>query len=151
MISGRNILSYSLNITNFIYISSVIPGYTKRIQKQIQITVLNCEVDHWDKCINSNKICEIWSSGYNLTEISTCIVPIIPKVKASKTAKAMTKTTQSMTGSTAGVVGGASLANTSSLSSIWSMVNQMQILFRFINLINKILYFYLNKKYHKWI
>ena len=41
----------------------------------------------------------------------------------------MTTTSQSVTGSTTVVVGGVSLANTSSLSSLWSMVNQIQLLF----------------------
>ena len=119
--------SVSADYDYYFYIDSGITGSANFVKKLIKITVIKCTANNWDKWSTSKTIWEGWASGYNLTNTGTWYIPIVPEPVVSESAQAMTTTTKSMTGSTAGIVGGFSLANTSSLSSLWSMVNQMQI------------------------
>ena len=116
------------NLTS-IYINSTIAGSLYPIKKQIDIKVSNWSVSYCQLCSKtSTNSCLTWASGYELSDVnSTWVLPKPPEV--SESAKAATTTSQSVTGSTTVVVGGVSLANTSSLSSLWSMVNQIQLLF----------------------
>ena len=120
------IIDRTSNFEYDFYIDASISGSTSPIKKLVKVTVINWSVNNWLSCSGSSTVCSEWYSGYTL-DSGTWIVTKIPEVKASESAQAMTKTSQSMTGSTAGVVGAFSLANTSSLSSLWSMVNQIQI------------------------
>ena len=125
--------SVSIDYDYYFYIDSSIAGSTNSAKKLIKITIIKCSVDNWDKWSISKTVWSTWVSGYSLSVSGTWYIPIIPVTQiiqtpvVSKSAQAMATTTKSVTGSSAWIVGGFSLANTSSLSSLWSMVNQMQI------------------------
>ena len=105
------------------YIISTITGIVKPIQKLIKLTIINWEVESWFKW--STFDVSIWVSW--LQEYNLFYGTWVPKPTSS--AKTMTTATQSATGTTAGVVSAFSMMNTSSFSSLWSMVNQLQLLF----------------------
>ena len=138
------------------YINSNISGVSSLIQKIIQVTVLDWAISNWLNCSStSSSTWNIWISGYNLNN-NQCIVqnttpipspspvpiptPTQPTTSSnsstisssndpSSTAKRVSITSQSVIGSTAVVVVALSVMNASSISSFWSMVNQVQLLF----------------------
>ena len=95
------------------------------------ISVINWAVENWQKWGNLSSVWSSWIDNYTLTNGSWLIIQKA-EIKPSESAKTMTTTTQSITGSTAGIAGVFSFANTSSLSSLWSMVNQIQIFLRYM-------------------
>ena len=116
------------------YINSLILGYSYSIPKIIKIKVKNWSIQNWIKCSSSSSsMCISWNTGYNL--VSGLCKVIQPKSQStssnapSSTAESIKKTSQSIFASTSGVVVLFSLINFSSVSSIWSMANQIQIFF----------------------
>ena len=96
------------------------------VQKLIKITVIDCKVKNWDKCLSSNgSIWAIWNVGYSLIS-GTWTNP--KETTISEMAKAIRITIQSIIGITAMIISISSIMNTSSMSSFWSMVNQLQLL-----------------------
>ena len=92
------------------YINSSISGISSVVQKIIKLTVKNCKVTMWLK----------WkSSDVNLCDI----------YQVSSQAQAIATTSQSIVGATSGVTAASSMMNSSSLTSLWSMINQVQMFF----------------------
>ena len=108
-------------------------------QKVIRLSILDWVVSNWLKCNKlSNSICLLWNSGYVLSN-NNCITnssstsanstQINSIIEPSETSKSIKTTTQSILASTAGITAAFSVVNTSSLSSLWAMVNQVQLCF----------------------
>ena len=124
----------SSSTTYSFYILSTIQGVADSVQKIINLTVNKCADSTLQKCTASNcqecsttdnNVCKSCISGYNLIS-SSCIlfVPEVPKAEVEKSS------VQIITG-TALVLGFASsLLNASSMASLWSMINQNQILLK---------------------
>ena len=108
------------------YIDSVVQGIATSIKKLIKLTiknwvVANCKV--WSA--SSTSTCAACSSGYTL---KTGLWVNSDYIQAD-TAAALSTTMQSLVGATAAIVVVSSLLNTSSMSSLWSMINQIQMFF----------------------
>ena len=116
------------NLTS-IYINSTIAGSLYPTKKQIDITVNNWNVSYCQLCSRTSiNSCITWISGYELSNSNSIwVLPKSPVV--SESAKAMTTTSLSIIGLSIVVAGWASLVNSSSLCNLWSMLNQIQILF----------------------
>ena len=82
-----------------------------------------CTASNCQKCSASNSsVCSTCDSGYDLNS-GIC------SLTETKTAKSISSANQSIVGATVGVAIIISLLNISSLSSLWSMINQAQIFF----------------------
>ena len=139
-------------------IQSTISGVTSSIQKTIKVTVKNWIALNWDKCLNtSNSVWSQWATGYSsISGIWTIASSSTTSNSSSnsssssnsgsngnnsnqsktqetaETSQALTTTTQSIAGATVVVVIFASIMNTSSIASLWSMINQSQMFFLLI-------------------
>ena len=92
------------------------------VQKLIKLTVNKCQVQNWQKCSNlSTSVWSMWSSDYTLKSGSWII--------ASDTAQALGITVTSIIGASLLVVTFVSFMNPASTASLWSMINQAQLLF----------------------
>ena len=69
----------------------------------------------------SSTICSIWNSGYILKSGEW--------IKPTETSMALQTTNQAILASAAGVIVVMNLLSTSSFSSLWSMMNQVQLFF----------------------
>ena len=119
-----NIAAPDVGVTTdyYFYVNSVVTGVINAVQKIIKLTIINWASENWKKWSNSINL--MWATcefGYYV-DSGKCTA-------YSESSKALTATTQSATGVAAGLVVASSLINTSSLSSMWSMVNQVQIFF----------------------
>ena len=114
------------------------------IQKLVKITVLNWAAANWLKWLGqSNTTWQTCNSGYNLvsgtwiiqtsnsssttSNSSSTTSSASNSTEPSTTSKSVGTAIQSMNGATAGFVVVSSILNTSSLSSLWWVFNQMQI------------------------
>ena len=132
------------------YINSMITGYANPVQKLIRLKILNWNVSNCQKCNNADA--SNWNtcnSGYTVNS-GSCISPTSQtsssssnsnsqnsnssnKTKASKesseTAKGLSTSIQWIAGLTTGAIVLSNVINSSSISSLWSLLNQLQLLF----------------------
>ena len=105
------------------YIDSVINGGSS-IYKLIKLTIINWSISNWYICSSKNSSKWLtWDSGYTLYSERWL------DNQAIATAKTIGTTTISIVGATAIWIAISSLMNTSSMSSFWSMMNQVQMFF----------------------
>ena len=103
-------------------ISSSDKGISNPAQKHIQLTVIKWQVLNCQKWSNSNSsIWVIWNTDYTLKSESWII--------ASDTAQVLSITGASLLGISFWVITLTSLINPASTASLWSMINQAQLLF----------------------
>ena len=115
------------------YINAAISGVSSPVQKLIKLTILNWSVSNWQKCLStSTTTCDVCNSGY---AISNGEWVTIQQTKASETAQALSTTITSISIATAGCVVLASILNTSSVANLWLTMNQLQISFYIISII----------------
>ena len=110
-------------ITTFrFYVNSAVSGTINSVQKLIILTVTLCNIDNWKTCSNINgSTWDTWNSGYYLSN-GQCS-PLL------STSQGLSTTTQSVTGAAAWAAVISSMMSASSLSSIYSLVNQLQLFF----------------------
>ena len=118
--------------TNYsFYITSTILGISSPVQKIINLTVKKCTVINCQICtITDSSVCATCNSGFNLN-FGNCNLPEIQSAQQetskSEVAKLLSTTNQVVTGAIILISVGLSLANLSSMSSLWSVINQMQV------------------------
>ena len=106
----------------------------------MSVTVLNWAVDFCTTWSSSATVWAIWNTGYNLSITGTCNIQANSTSastnstsgsvqEASVSAKTQSTITVSITSLSATIISISGFANTSSLSSLWSMFNQIQILY----------------------
>ena len=101
---------------------TVVTGLTDPVQKLVKVTVLVCSVTNCLKCSSNSRDIRInWNYGFELTN-NQCI-----SQSDYQTAKDVTITSQSIIGLTAVTVIWLSIMNTSSILSLWSIINQVQL------------------------
>ena len=105
------------------YIVSSVSGVTSSILKKIKLTVLNWSVSNWQKC--SSTSISIWDTCYSGYVLSSGGVWI----NSSYTAKALSTTTISVVTATSVCIVFASFLNSSSIASLWLIINQLQTFF----------------------
>ena len=116
--------SVSSSTTYSFYITSTISGISSQVQKIINLTVKKCTTSNCQKCsATDSTFCTSCSSGYNLNS-GSCILNVseVPKAEVEQSS------VQIITGATLVLGLASSLLNASSMASLWSMVNQTQIL-----------------------
>ena len=116
------------------YIDSIISGQSNPIHKLIKITVANCAVLNCLKCSGTSGLIWLdWNSGFTLSNNIWVIKanPTITKSNdsASDTSQVLRTTCQATLITAAGIIAIFSLFNSSSISSLWSMINQVQLLY----------------------
>ena len=123
--------------TNYsFYITSTISGISSPVQKIINLTVKKCTVINCQICtIIDSSICATCNSGYSLSLGSWNLINIQPTqpiqqvTSISETAKLLSTANQIIIGVIVLISAGSSLTNLSSMASLWSIINQVQILF----------------------
>ena len=108
--------------TNYsFYITSMISGMSSPVQKVINLTIKKCTVSNCKICsIFDSSFCATCNPGFSLS-FGSC--------NLSETANLLSTTNQVVVGAVILISVGPSLANLSSMASLWSVINQMQILF----------------------
>ena len=102
------------------YVNSMNSGLSSPVQKLIKVTIVNWKVDN----------CKYWSSTSDSIWIACKSGFSLFKNKwISKDAEALAMTTALISGGTITAVAATSLLSTSSMASVWSIVNQIQILY----------------------
>ena len=118
------------------YIYSTISGFTNQIKKIIKLKIISCSITNWMKCPSNISIWEIWNDGYSLisnkwiqqnSSSNTNNNSTSSIEEDSEMAKALSISITSIVGLSSIVVIAMSLSNTSSIASLWSMVNQLQM------------------------
>ena len=123
------------NTEFYFYINSGISGSRNLVQKLIKLTIQNWTVENWIVWSSSSTTVWFqWKSGYNL-ESDSCVLPKITtssviesKNSPSNLSESMKLTSQWVLASTMSVIAIVSILN-SSLSSLWSMINQIQLFY----------------------
>ena len=123
------------------YAVSTVTGASNPVQKLVKLTVANCLVSNCQVCSSSStSICTAWNSGYNLNSGLWNIV--IPQAIVQKSEVLASTTSQSLGATLSGIVGLTfvittitSLMNSTTMASVWMMINQMQMLHYFENII----------------
>ena len=111
------------------YINSLLNGFTTPIQKLIILIVKDWTVQNCKQCSSSSNSWYYWNVGYSLSS-GSWILPINNDVEQpSSIAKSLRESMQSLIALTTGIIIVLSMFNISSLSSLWSMINQVQIFF----------------------
>ena len=106
----------------YFYATSSITGVSNPVQKLIKLTVVNCQVQNWDKCsMSSSTTWVTWSSGSTLNSDSSTI--------ASTTSQVLSSTSTSALGASFWIITLISLINPASIASLWGMINQAQLFF----------------------
>ena len=135
--------SVSSSTTYSFYIDSTVSGMSSPVQKIINLTVQKCTVGNCQKCIvTDSSVCAIWNSGFNLSS-GSWYMPVTQssqqntqsaqqETAKSKIAKLLSTINQVVIGAIILISVGPSLANLSSMSSLWSIINQMQV-FKLVN------------------
>ena len=114
--------NYSFNIL------SDILGLKSPVQKTINLTVKKCTVSNCQKCsVTDSTVCSVWNSGY-IENSNSCTLSKA-EAETSGTAKLLSMINQAAIGAIALLSFGLSLTNLSSMASLWSFINQMQIFF----------------------
>ena len=116
--------SVSSSTTYSFYITSTIPAMSISVQKIINLTINKCTASNCQLCSATNSaVCTSCNSGYNLNSGSCKL-----NVSESNKAAVEQSSVQIITGATLVLWLASSLLNSSSMASLWSMVNQTQIL-----------------------
>ena len=116
--------SVSSSTTYNFYITSTISGMSSPVQKIINLTISKCTASNCQICSATNSaVCASCNSGYNLNSGSCTL-----NVSEANKAEVEQSSVQIITGATLVVGLASSLLNSSSMASLWSMVNQIQIL-----------------------
>ena len=107
---------------------------TSSIQKLIKITVLNWSVLNWKSCSStSNLIWVTWNSGYILSNGAWTNSSTSSKQQntntASETSKELNTVTTSLVTTTTACITFTSFLNSSSITSLWLIVGQLQLFF----------------------
>ena len=127
--------SVSNPTTYSFYITSTISGMSRPVQKIINLTInkstassnQNCTVNNCQICSTADStVCMSCNSGYNINS-GSCILSK-SEAETSETAKSLSTSSQAVIGAIALFSIGSSLTNLSSMASLWSVINQMQIL-----------------------
>ena len=123
--------TYSFNIL------STITGVSSPVQKIINLTVNKCTVGNCQICtVTDSSICAACNSGYSLSLGSWNLIiiqpiqptqPIQQVTSISETAKLLSTANQIIIGVIVLISAGSSLTNLSSMASLWSIINQVQI------------------------
>ena len=114
----------SSSTTYSFYITSTISGMSSPVQKIINLTINKCTAFNCQLCSATNfAVCTSCNSGYNLNS-GSCILNVSETNKAAVEQSSV----QIITGATLVLGLASSLLNSSSMASLWSMVNQTQIL-----------------------
>ena len=119
----------SLDSDFYFYIDSIIFGIADPIHKLIKLTVKDCTALNWLKWQSASV--SMWSlcnSSYILNS-GSWILQNISDSPLAETSKALAITVQSAIGIVSGIIIISALMNTSSLASIWLMINQVQMFF----------------------
>ena len=128
--------------TNYsFYITSTISGMSNPVQKVINLTIKKCTVSNCLIClVSDSSVCTTCNPGFSLSS-GSCNLPETKtsETKISETAKLLSTTNQVVVGAVILISVGPSLTNLSSMASLWSVINQMQI-FKQLNI--KITNFY---------
>ena len=121
---------------NLIFMQSrqlLLVGSQILFKKLVKITVANCLESNCQVCSSSStSICTAWNSGYNLNSgVWNIVIPqaIVQKseVLASTTSQSLGTTLSGIVGSTFVIVTITSLMNSTTMASVWSMINQVQM------------------------
>ena len=124
--------SVSSSTTYSFYIISTISGVSSPVQKVINLTVNKCTAGNCQICtITDSSICATCNSGYSLS-LGSCNLSKTQssqqnETSKSETAKILSTTNQVVVGVVVLISVGSSLANLSSMASLWSVINQVQI------------------------
>ena len=115
------------------YIDSTISGVSSPALKIINLTVKKCTVVNCQICtVSDSSVCATCNSGFSLS-IGICSMSGTESAKSeaqtSGTAKSLSTSSQAVIGAVALFSIGSSLTNLSSMASLWSVINQMQIFF----------------------
>ena len=132
--------SVSSSTTYSFNIDSTISGMSGPVQKIINLTVNKCTPSNCQVCtVTDSTICTTCNSGYNLSSGSWNMVVTQPaqqntqsaqqETKISDLAKLLSTTNQFVIGATILIWVVSSFTNLSSMASLWSIINQMQLLF----------------------
>ena len=131
--------SVSSSTTYSFFILSTISGLSSPAQKIINLTVKKCTVGNCQICtITDSSICATCNTGYSLSLGSWNLInipptqpiqPIQQETSVSETAKLLSTANQVFVGAITLISVGTSLTNLSSMASLWSVINQIQILF----------------------
>ena len=107
------------------YINSLVSGYSSLFQKIVILNLLNWVVQNWLQCSsNSNSICSTCISGYYLNSG----IWVLNKSTISSN-QSLSIATQSIIGAAFIMIMLSNIINSSSISSLWSMLNQVQLFF----------------------
>ena len=129
------------------YVNAMITGYANPVQKLIKLKVLNWIVSNCQIC--NNAYASNWNtcnSGYTVNS-GSCILPTSQTSssssnsnsqnsnssnqtkESSETAQGLSTSMQWIAGLTTGAIVLSNVINSSSISSLWSLLNQLQLLF----------------------
>ena len=118
------------------YIDSTVSGISGPVRKIIDLIInkstnsndQKCTTNNCQKCLATDStVCTNCNSGYSLIS-GSCIVNV-SEAETSETAKSLSTSSQAVIGAVALLSIGSSLTNLSSMASLWSVINQMQIFF----------------------
>ena len=121
--------------TNYsFYITSTISGMSSPVQKIINLTIKKCTASNCQICsVFDPSVCTTCNPGSSLS-LGSCNLPEtkksetkMPETKMLATAKLLSTTNQVVVGAVILISVGPSFANLSSMASLWSVINQMQI------------------------
>ena len=116
--------SVSSSTSYSFYITSTISGMSSPVQKIINLTIKKCTASNCQICsVSDSSVCATCNSGFSLS-LGSCN---LPEDKSSETAKLLSTTNQFVVGAAILISVGPSLANLSSMASLWSVINQIQI------------------------
>ena len=119
--------SISSSTTYSFYIVSTIQGVIDPVWKIINLTINKCTASNCRICsVTNSVVCSNCNSGYSLNS-GSCILNV-SETEVSGTAEALSTSSQVAIGAIALFSIGSSLTNLSSMASLWSIINQMQIL-----------------------
>ena len=126
--------SVSSSTTYSFYITSTIPLMSGPVQKIINLTINKCTVSNCQICsVSDSSVCETCSPGFNLS-VGSCNLPDtkmpetkMSETKMSETAKLLSIINQIVVGAVVLISVGSNSANLSSMASLWSVINQLQI------------------------
>ena len=116
--------SVSNSVDYSFYIVSTVSGLSSPVNNIIKLTVKKCTASNCHTCsVSDSFICENCNSGYRLKS-GSCSLP------ESDTAKSLSMANQIIVGSIVLLTFGFSFTNLSSMASLWSAINHMQILLK---------------------
>ena len=118
--------SVSSSTSYSFYIDSTVSGMSGPVQKIINLTIKKCTVSNCQICtVTDSSVCATCNSGFSLSTGSWNL----PETAKSEVAKLLSTANQVIVGAIALISVGSSWTNLSSMASLRSVINQMQILF----------------------